>query len=202
MRVTSTSAGPLLLASVFAAYALMWLAVMGFLPTLFIENYNVEPDKASFLTALMVGINVPGNLAGGWLLQRGIRRSRLIISAIFIMGICSLGIYSPTLSFNFRYLACLAFSGCGGVIPACLLSGVPMHAPDPRLVGTANGLIVQGSNAGQVIGPPALALIVSSSSGWEGAPFLLGAVAVLGLLLALQLACLERRRERGWRSED
>lgn len=195
MKRTSTSAGPLLLATTFSTYTLMWLAVMGFLPTLLIEGYGVKPDHASFLTALMVSMNVPGNLTGGWLLQRGLHRSRLIISAIVIMGFCSLAIYTPSLPFFLRYLACLAFSGCGGVLPASVMSGVPVHAPEPRLVGTTNGLIMQGSNLGQVIGPPTLALIVSATGGWEGGAWFLGSVALVGVSLAACLARLESRRE-------
>lgn len=194
LKQTSTSAGPLILAANFSTYALMWLAVMGFLPTLLIEKYGVKADHAAFLTALMVAVNVPGNLTGGWLLQRGLRRSRLIVSAIWIMGLCSLAVYSPSLPFLFRYGACLAFSGCGGVLPASLMSGVPVHAPEPRLVGTTNGLIVQGSNLGQVIGPPALALIVSTTGAWEGAAWFLGGVAAIGVFLASCLARLESRR--------
>jgi MFS family permease len=139
----------------------------------------------------MVAMNVPGNLSGGWLLHRGLRRSRLVVSAIVIMGLCSLAIYSASLPFFVRYLACLAFSGCGGVLPASLMSGVPVHAPQPRLVGTTNGLVVQGSNLGQVIGPPALALIVSATGAWEGASWFLGGVALVGLFLAFCLARLE-----------
>jgi len=194
MKKTCTSAGPLLLAANFSTYALMWLAVMGFLPTLLIEKYGVKADHAAFLTALMVAMNVPGNLTGGWLLQRGLRRSRLIVSGIVIMGLCCLTIYSPSLPFLVRYLACLAFSGFGGVLPASLMSGVPVHAPEPRLVGTTNGLIVQGSNLGQVIGPPALALIVSATGAWEGATWFLGGVAMVGVFLAYCLARLEGRR--------
>jgi MFS family permease len=195
MRTTSTSTGPLLLATTFSTYTLMWLAVMGFLPTLLIEGYGVKPDQASFLTALMVAMNVPGNLVGGWLLQRGLRRSGLIISAIVIMGLCSMTIYSPSLPFFARYVACLAFSACGGALPASIMSGVPVHSPEPGLMGTMNGLIMQGSNLGQVIGPPTLALIVSSTGNWEAASWFLGGTALVGVLLALRLARLERRQE-------
>lgn len=195
MFKTSTSAGPLLLATTFSTYALMWLAVMGFFPTLLIEGYGVKPDHASYLTALMVAMNVPGNLTGGWLLQRGFRRSGLVISAVVVMGLCTLTIYSSSLPFFVRYMACLAFSGWGGVLPASVMSGVPVHAPDPRLVGTTNGLIMQGSNLGQVIGPPTLALIVSATGGWGGAPWFLGSVAMVGVILASFLARLESRHE-------
>lgn len=193
MRITSTSMGPLLLATIFSTYALMWLAVMGFLPTLLIEGYKVSPEHASFLTALMVAANVPGNLAGGWFLQRGFRRPPLIISAIVIMGSCSLTIYSASLPFIIRYLSCLIFSACGGVLPAAVTSAVPILSPRPGLVATTSGLIQQGSSLGQVVGPPALALIVSTIGGWQAAPWFLGSVAAVGTFLSFFLACWERR---------
>jgi MFS family permease len=195
MRITSTSKGPFLLATIFSTYTLLWLAVMGFLPTLLIEGFKVSPGHASFLTALMVAANVPGNLAGGWFLQRGFRRPQLIISAIVIMGVCSIAIYVPSLPFIIRYLSCLVFSGCGGVLPASVVSAVPILTPRPELVATTSGLIQQGSSLGQVIGPPALALIVSMSGGWQGAPWFLGSVACIGTVLSFLLARLERRRE-------
>ena len=88
-------AGPVLLALIFTTYTLQWLAVMGFLPTLLVEEYGLTPGRASVLTAVMVAMNVPGNLLGGWLLHRGFRRWRLIAFASVVMGFCSLGIYSP-----------------------------------------------------------------------------------------------------------
>ncbi len=192
VRRTSTASGPLLLAFLFSTYALMWLAVMGFMPTLMIEAYGVKSEGAAYLTALMVAVNVPGNLAAGWLLRRGFRRSRLIAAAIAVMGLCSLGIYAASLPFSLRYLACLAFSGVGGLLPATVMSAVPLFAPEPRLVGTANGLIIQGSNLGQVVGPPALALVVSTAGGWHSAPWLLGFVAMAGLALVLLLPRQQR----------
>lgn len=192
--VTSTSAGPLLLAIIFATYTLQWLAVTGFLPTLLIEDYGIAPGKAAILTGLMVAINVPGNLAGGWLLHKGVRRARLVAVASLIMGISSLVIYHASIPFLVRYLACLIFSVAGGPLPASLLSGAPVHAPKTGLVATTNGLLMQGSQLGQVIGPPAVALIVSGLGGWQAAPILLTASAALGIILSFGLAFIERSR--------
>jgi MFS family permease len=110
------------------------------------------------------------------------------------MGLCSLGIYAEGLPFLMRYLACLAFSACGGLLPAAIMSAVPLYAPEPRLVGSTNGLIVQGSNLGQVIGPPVLAIVVSAAGGWHAAPWFLGIVAVAGLILSSYLHLLEKRK--------
>jgi MFS family permease len=194
LRLTATSAGPILLAAIFTTYALQWLAVMGFLPTLLADEYGLSPGRASVFTAIMVAMNVPGNLMGGWLLHRGFRRWKLIASASLVMGACSLAIYSPTLPFAARYTACLIFSLVGGLLPASVLGGAPMYAPNPNLVATTNGLLMQGGQLGQVIGPPVLALMVSMGGGWKSAPWLLGASAAAGVVLSVGLSVLEKRR--------
>jgi len=192
---TATSAGPLLLALIFSTYALQWLAVMGFLPTLIMEDYGFDLNKASSLSALVVSVNVLGNLAGGWLMHRGFRRRNSIIAASLLMGLSSILIYASGLSFALRYGACLLFAGVGGLVPASLLSGAPAHAPTRDLVSTTTGLILQGSQLGQTVGPPALALLVSVYGGWHVAPWLLCATASVGILLSLRLAVLERAQE-------
>jgi len=63
-------------------------------------------------------------------------------------------------------------------------------------VATTTGLIMQGSQLGHALGPPVLALIVSSFGGWHAAPLALGSAAAAGTLLSLALAVLERQRER------
>jgi MFS family permease len=193
IRRTSTSVAPALLALIFSTYTFQWLAVMGFLPTLLVEDYGLSSNLASVLTAMMVAMNVPGNLTGGWLLHRGLRRWPLIATASLLMGLCSLAIYSSTLPFFIRYLGCLIFSGVGGLLPASVMSAVPVHAPTPELIGTTNGLIVQGAQLGQVVGPPALALIVSKLGGWASAPWLLLTAAAAGVSLSVALGLLERR---------
>lgn len=196
IRATSTSPGPLLLAVTFSTYTLQWLGVMGFLPTVLIEDYGLGAAQASILTGLMVAINVPGNLAGGWLLQKGVRRWRIIATASLVMGLCSIAIYSSALTFAARYTACLLFSCIGGILPASILSGVPVYAPKEELVATTNGLVIQGSQLGNVVGPPALALTVSQFGGWHAAPLLLVSIAALGIALSILLGLMGRSRPR------
>jgi hypothetical protein len=108
------------------------------------------------------------------------------------MSLSTLGIYSPAIPDIMRFVLCLVFSGISGVIPAAILSGAPVHAPEPHLVGTTNGLILQGSNTGHLIGPPILALIVGASGGWQGAPRLFIISGTVGLVLALAIRRIER----------
>jgi len=96
---------------------------------------------------------------------------------------------------GFFFVACLLFSGAGGLLPASVLGGAPVYAPKPELVATTNGFIMQGSQLGQTLGPPALALIVSTTGSWQSAPWLLGLSAAAGMILSMVLATLERDRE-------
>jgi MFS family permease len=194
---TSTSTGPLLLAFIFSTYSLQWLAVMGFLPTLLMEEHNMGLGGASIFTASVVAINIPGNLTGGWLMSKGAPKSLLIITASAITGSCSLLIYASGLSLPIRYAGCLLFSGIGGLLPAALFSGVPIHAPRPDLVATTNGIVMQGSQLGQTVGPPILALLVSHHGGWHVGPWLLCTSAAIGIVLTFFLAYKERRSPTG-----
>ncbi len=186
---TSTSIGPLLLALLFVTYSLQWLCVMGFLPTMIIEKYGFSKSLASTLTALMVFVNIFGNLAGGRLLQKGIRRWKLIAFASMTMGMSSMAIYHGSSNFILNYSGCILFSIVGGLIPASILGGVPLYAPAKNLIATTNGLVIQGGQAGQVIGPPILAFIVSQTGSWSYGAWFLGGAALFGIILSL---CLSR----------
>lgn len=181
---TTTSLGPFLLAFIFMVYSLQWLSVMGFLPTLMIEKFGFSKSLASMLTALMVAVNIIGNIAGGRLLNKGIRRWKLIAFASFIMGSCAIVIYSDTPSFGINYAGCIAFSIFGGLIPASILGGVPLYAPSKRLIGTTNGLVIQGGQSGQFFGPPILSFLVFQTGSWSCGAWFLGSVAILGIILS------------------
>ncbi len=190
IKTTLTSPGPVLLALIFTTYALQWLAVMGFLPTLLIEKFEFSKPAASTLTAIMVGVNIIGNLAGGRLLKYGIKRWLLIAFACFVMGSCSVAIYSDA-TFCINYTGCILFSLIGGLIPASVLGGAPIYAPSERLIGTTTGAFIQGGQSGQVFGPIILAWLVSTTGTWSAGFWFLGGVAGLGILFSLGLAKLK-----------
>jgi MFS family permease len=190
---TVAAPGPLTLALTFSTYALQWGTVMGFFPTLLMENRGFLAGSSSLLTAAMVAVNIPGNFLGGWLLQRGVRRGRMITFASLVMAASGLAIFSSAFPFGLQYLACLIFSAVGGMLPAAVFGGAPVFAPSPRLVATTNGLVVQGSQLGQVVGPPLLASMVSAAGSWGVAPRLMIPVALVGAILSLILERLEKR---------
>jgi MFS family permease len=185
---TVTSPGPLLLALIFVTYALQWLAVMGFLPTLLLEKYGFSRAMASWLTAGMVSLNIFGNLAGGQLLKAGYKRWMLIGLASGVMGACAMAIYAPHTNFTLNYAGCLIFSLVGGLIPTSVIGAAPLYAPSKNLVSTTTGFAIQGGQTGQVMGPPLLAWLVSTTGTWSAGAWFLGGVALVGILLSFCLA--------------
>ncbi|HEY0833725.1 MAG TPA: MFS transporter [Azospirillum sp.] len=183
------------LALAFVAYVFQWVSLMVWLPSSLIDTHHLTPAVATLLTALVVFVNVPGNIAGGWLMQRGVARGWLIAAASAAMGVSSTLALAGAVPDLLRYALCLAFSFCGGLLPAACLSGAAVHAPSPRHIGLANGLIVQGSNLGQFVGPPLIAAAVSLAGGdWHAASLPMALAAAAGVALGLFVLRLERRR--------
>jgi len=187
--------GNIALAVLFAFYVSQWVSVMIWLPTFLVDERGATPAAAAFLTALMVLVNAPGNVAGGWLLSRGVRRGPMVIAASAIMALCSAGMLGPWLPDTARYLLCLVFSACAGVIPGAIFSGLPVHAKTPQHISTANGMVLQTSQAGQFIGPIALAWLASRYGGWGATLWAMLAFAAGGALCGMAIARIEKRMQ-------
>ena len=185
--------GPPALALAFGSYTLQYLAVLAFLPTLLVEKDGMSPSGAAALTALANAANMLGTFGGGWLSHKGAPRWALIAGGSLVMGLASLVIFAPALPFALRYGAVIAFTLLGGPVPPAVFSGAAQHAPAPALVGTTTGLVMQGSNLGQSIGPPAVAKLAAATGSWSWSPVVLLAAAAMGSALALLLRRLEQR---------
>lgn len=185
--------GPWLLAVSFTVYAWQWASLMVWMPTFLVEQRGAGGFAAAALTALVVAVNVPGNLLGGWLLHREVPRWLLLAGGFAAMGLLAQGIFWEWLPDLVRYLLCAAFSFIAGVVPPALLAGVPAHSASPRQMGMVNGMVVQGSNGGHLVGPPLTAVVVTWSGAWAAAGWSMGGGALAGLALAVVLRAVERR---------
>jgi MFS family permease len=181
------------LALLFAFYVAQWTSVMIWLPTFLVTERSASAGAASLMTAFMVLVNVPGNLGGGWLLSRGVRRGALILAACAIMVVTDIGMLAGALPDALRYVACLVFSMCAGVIPACIFSGVVVHAKTPEHIGTTNGMVMQTSQGGQFFGPIVLAWLASSFGGWGASLWAMLAFAAGGALCGYAILRIEAR---------
>ena len=85
----------------------------------------------------------------------------------------------------------LVFSFVGGLQPSALISGTTVHAPTPAQLGATNGLLYQGSQLGQFIGPPAVAIIVTSTGAWDLAGALLLGLTLINIIIIIYIRLLE-----------
>ena len=173
------NAGAVGLAISLALYSLMFFALFSFLPVLLMEKMGMSHRTAGLLGALASAVNVIGNLAAGVMLSRGVSRPALLIGACLIMGAASLGIFLPLLPATATFLLCVLFSAVGGLIPATILSSAPIVASSAALVPVVIGLIVQGNNLGQILGPVAVGSAIERF-GWSSAAVIVAGAALMG----------------------
>ena len=121
---TVSRPGPWLMSICFALYTIQWVSLMVWLPTFLIEQRGTGTGAAAAMTALVVAVNVAGNVGAGWMLRHNAPRWLLLAVAGATMGLASLGIFSSEVPDGTRYLLCLVFSSVGGMLPTSLLSGV------------------------------------------------------------------------------
>lgn len=194
---TYTAAGPMLVALVFTLYSLLYFALASFLPILLGERLQVSSAWAGLLSALVIAANIPGNLAAGVLLGRNLvaRWTLMAISAL-VMGLAGIAIFLLPLPAFVILLLCVIFSGVGGLLPATAMTTAPLLVPEPRLTPMSLGLIVQGSNLGQVVGPVTVGSAVDRA-GWSAAAWPVAVAALLALFLSLLLRRFTPMRRPG-----
>ena len=185
--------GNVAMALLFACYVAQWTSIMVWLPT-FLTEQGASTSVAALATALMVLVNAPGNLAGGWLLSRGMPRGRLVVAASAIAALCEIGMFAAALPGALRFSLVLVFSMCAGVIPASVFAGLPVHARSPQHIATGNGIVLQFSNLGQFLGPLVIAWLASRFGGWQASVWALLAFAMGGAACGVALARIEKPR--------
>lgn len=181
-----------LLAVAFGTYSLQYLAVIGFLPTMYAAGGWAD-TSAAVLTALVVFGNIVGNVSAGLLLHRGVRPGTLIAVAAASMGLAALVVYAGWAPFALSYGAAVAFALLGGLLPAAVFAAIPGVSRGPREVGPVNGLVVQASNAGSIVGPPAVAFVATHAGGWSMSPLVLGAAAAVCLVAGAAVRARDSR---------
>jgi MFS family permease len=189
LRETLSAPGPWWVALCFAMYSGQWLAVVGFLPSIYTQA-GLSGVTLGLLTAVAAAVNMLGNMASGRLLQRGFHPSVLLALGFLAMGLGALLAFSEfTQSWPWlRYAGVLLFSACGGLVPGTLFSLAVRLAPHERNVSTTVGWMQQGSAAGQFAGPPLVAWLASQVGGWQWTWAATGLCCVGGWILSFLIA--------------
>ena len=185
LRDTLTSWGPWRVAITFSMYSSQWLAVIGFLPSIYAQA-GLSGQLAGLLTAFACLVNVTGNVAAGRLLHRGVCARHLLYAGFVAMGLTAFVAFSPLTAEApvVRYLAVVIFSAVGGLIPATLFALAVHVAPNVHTVSTTVGWMQQCSSTGQFLGPPLVAWVAGVAGGWQWTWVITGVASVVGLVLA------------------
>jgi MFS transporter, CP family, cyanate transporter len=189
---TLRAGGPWLASLAFACYSAQWLAVIGFLPTIYAQS-GLAASYAAVATAFAAAVNIVGNVASGRLLQRGVRAPLLIECGYLAMLIGAFLAFAPWVgtggtATTLRYAGVLLFSAVGGLIPGTLFSLAVRVAPDDSTVSTTVGWMQQWSALGQFVGPPAAAWAAARLGGWHATWWVTGGFAVAGMAVGVGIA--------------
>ena len=187
--------GPILLGTVFAFYAGQYLIVAGFLPLILIELNGFTPSGAAAVGAFAVFCNAAGNLLSGWLHDRGVRSTTLILVGCAAMATGGSIVLQDDISGLLRTGAAAGLFICTGLIPSSLFALIPDHAPDRSVIATVSGIVMQGAAIGQLVGPPIGAALVAWSGAWNGA------VPVVLVCAAICSSCALLLRRTGPRAQ-
>jgi cyanate permease len=187
LALTLQSPGPWLVALTFAVYSSQWLAVVGFLPTVYLEM-GLAAGTAGVLSACVALANVSGNILSGRLLQRGWAAQHLLIVGFACMALGAVGAYAEWqgqgLPTALRFACVVMFSAVGGLIPGTLFSCALRLAPSEGTVSTTVGAMQQLSALGQFAGPPLVAWVAASAGGWQWTWTVTATLSLAGAVLA------------------
>ena len=188
---TIRSPGPWTAGLVFACYTLQWMAVVGFLPTIYRDG-GMTGVWPGVLTAVVGAANAVGSITTAAVLKRGLSAGALLIPAFVLMATTSVLAFVPdwhTLPTGItgEFLCIVTFSLTGGAIPATLLRTVADLTPKGGSAPATMGLIQQLFNAGSFIGPTIAASLATRTGGWHSTWWMTCACAALGIALSLPL---------------
>lgn len=180
---------PWLVGLAFATYSGPWMAIIGFLPLIYVEA-GMTDATAGLLTALASLVNIVGNIAAAVLIHRGVSQRRLLaVGFFFVLTMTIVAFSSATDGLPvLRYIAILLFSAVGGVVPATLFILVVRTAPSDQVIAASVGWMQQLSSFGMLLMPPALARLADLAGGWHWTWVATSLAAVIGFVLAAIVA--------------
>lgn len=191
---TIKAPGPWLVALSFAMYSGQWLAVIGFLPSIYTQA-GFSAASTALLTSMVAAVNMAGNIASGRLLGRGVAAQTLLYTGFFCMGLGTLLAFASwplaaggsEFPAGVRLTGVLMFSMIGGMIPGTLFFLAVHLAPGEGTISTTVGWMQQWAAMGQFAGPPVVGWMASKAGGWHWTWAFTVSCCAMGALLAAQL---------------
>lgn len=190
--ITLKSENIWLVALCFAFYAGQWIAVIGFLPTIYSLG-GISGTTAGLLTAFVAGINGVGCYVAGGFLHRGVPVRTLMTIGFITMALTTIVAFGVGAPVWLQFAMVVVFSTVGGLVPTSLFYLVIKLAPSPETTSTSIGWMQQISAAGQFAGPPIVAWAATLSGGWQSTWVVTGLFALAGIAITQRLARNMRR---------
>ncbi|MFD9190502.1 CynX/NimT family MFS transporter [Streptomyces phaeochromogenes] len=179
---------------VFACYTLPWMAVVGFLPTIYRDG-GMAGVWPGVLSAVVGAANAVGSITTAALMKRGLPARALLVPAFALMATTSLPAFAVDwqtvpAGTTWQFLCVVAFSLTGGAIPATLLRMIGELTPTGGSAPATMGLIQQLFNTGSFVGPALAAWLATRTGGWHSIWWMTCACAAVGIALS---RCLRTR---------
>ncbi|MGQ3383288.1 MFS transporter [Glutamicibacter sp. TV12E] len=190
IAMTARSARVWVSGLIFGCYTVQWMAVVGFLPTIFSE-FGLSAVAGGLASAVVGGLNAVGAIISGALLHRGLNGRTLLLIGFGMMALTSVLTFAVDYPADLLWVQMLCvgmFSLGGAAIPTTVTRIVVDLAPPGGSAPAAMGLAQQIFNIGNFTGPMLLAAMASWTGGWNSTWWLTVLFAALGSLLTLQLS--------------
>jgi CP family cyanate transporter-like MFS transporter len=193
LALTLKAPGAWWVAMAFAVYSSQWMAVIGFLPTVYLEM-GLSASTTGLMTASVAMVNVIGNVFSGRLLHRGWPARAVLIFGYASMAVGACGAFGQwdgwSLPPTWSFMCVVVFSAAGGVVPGTLFATAVRVAPSEATVSTVVGYMQQWSAFGQFAGPPLVAWVATLVGGWQWTWAVTTSLCVVGFVLAFKIGSL------------
>lgn len=170
---------PLCLASAFCLIAAMPVGVASLLPG-YMQARGVSAVAAGTLTSVVSSASVPGSLAAGVLLRRGVRPPVIGLAVLGCPAAAAAGF--ADLPVALAVAADIGLVLLGGLGVAAAYGALPAVAGAPEVLPVANGLLVQLGSLGTLVVAPVFAAVTGLTY-WSRMPVLLLVPALGGVVL-------------------
>lgn len=187
VRRTVATGKPWITGLVFACYTAQWMAVLGFLPSIY-RSAGLDGPWPGILSAVVGGVNALGAVSAGPLIQRGLSERVIVFWTFLAMSAASVATFAVDWAAHgnavvIQFILIAVFSAVGGLIPAALTRYSVHIAPVDGSVTAVLGLTQQIFNVGNVLGPMLFALLATSTGGWDTTWWLTCGLSALGMVL-------------------
>jgi predicted MFS family arabinose efflux permease len=186
------SGAPLILAILFAAYTMPFLAVLTFLGRYLVEVQGWSAGATGSFIAGMTVVNLAATLAVGVLVRWGLTLKFAMIVSFIVLGSSCAAIFllqlGDTAIIAATIIAMIAF----GMMPGYVFVTVPGVAPDAARAAMTYGGIAQFGNLGTFSGTPLFAFAYGQA-GWPGGTIFVIVVCLAGVAATLALVVAIRK---------